>query len=162
MILNLVRDLAGPDYTSGVLTSRGGLKLYTIERPWIPDPICRSGVKYRSCVSEGAYKLVPHPSEKFGNVWALENPAVDVYHYPYDIPSGRDPETVRTAILIHAGNWAHDMIGCIAPGMSRIPIENGYMVQQSRVAITTLLVLESASRAGISVLAMRKPNFRPT
>lgn len=135
MIISLIRDLAGPDFTSGVMTLPTGLRLYTIERPWLSDPLCKSGQKYRSCVADGDYKVVKHASEKFGNVWALVNHDLDVYHWPGEVPKGRE-ESTRTAILIHAGNWSHDVIGCIAVGQSRIGIGDSYMVQRSRAALT--------------------------
>lgn len=137
MGMQLVRDHSSDFCTLGILTLPNGVRLYTIERPWIPDPVCKSGRKYESCVSEGTYRLERHDSEKFGDVWALVNHDLDVYHYPYDVPPGRE-WAVRTAILIHAGNWVRDVIGCIAPGTSRVRLKGEWMVQNSRNALRML------------------------
>jgi len=131
--LELLRDIASPECTLGVLTF-GAKKCFTIERPWLPDPLCKSGVKYRSCVSDGLYRLERHSSEKFGNVWALVNPALDVYHWPADVPPGR-AESTRTVILLHAGNYVHDVIGCIAPGKNRARRGREWVVERSRDAL---------------------------
>lgn len=137
MLLHLLRDQATDELTLGVLTLPTGRKLYTIERPWVPSPHGLSGVKYESCVSDGVYRLDRHSSEKFGQVWALVNPALDVYHYPYEVPRTK-ARYARTAILIHAGNWVRDVIGCIAPGKTRARVEGEWMVLNSRDALNEL------------------------
>jgi hypothetical protein len=135
--LLLTRDLRETYCTLGVLTLNDH-KLHTIERPWIPNPDGgKSGKRFESCVSDGIYKLEQHASEKYGKVWALINPALDVYHYPGDVPKGREAQC-RAACLIHAANWAHEVLGCIAPGRNRIKLNNEWMVQQSRDAMNVI------------------------
>lgn len=92
--------------------------LDTIERPWIPDLIGRGGRKGISCVPKGLYRLVPHDTEAHPKTWALVNPELDVYHQPDDVPVAKR-QYARTAVLIHAANYAHELRGCIAPGLRR-------------------------------------------
>lgn len=135
--LHMIRDLREPYCTLGVLTV-GGHKLHTMERPWLPNPDGgRSGRRFESCVSDGTYKLEPHRSEKFGNVWALVNPALDVVHWPDDVPRGREAQT-RAAILVHAANFWHEVLGCIGPGRARTKVNGRWMVTSSRDALNVI------------------------
>jgi hypothetical protein len=137
MNLTLTRDLRDSSCVLGILEVNGH-KLNTIERPWVPNPDGgRSGKRFESCVSAGSYRLETHRSEKFGNVWALVNPLLDVYHWPDDVPRGRESQA-RVAILIHAANWAHEVLGCIAPGRNRVRSNNRWMVTSSRDAMNLL------------------------
>jgi hypothetical protein len=99
-----------PNLTLGWLTL-GGLRLATIERPWIPAENHRGGMSRISCVPDGTYKLRNHSGPRFKDVWALVNPDLDVHHMPAAGPG-------RSAILIHAGNTVYDVVGCIAVGRS--------------------------------------------
>ena len=70
-----------------------GFKCWTVEPPWLDNAV------NVSCVPDGEYNMIRHDSPKFGeNVWMLE-----------DVPG-------RSYILIHAGNTAKDVTGCIALG----------------------------------------------
>lgn len=138
LTFDLLRDIRTSRCTSGVLTLPAGAKLFTIERPWIPNPFGgKSGKRFESCVSDGSYRLIPHNSEKFGSVWAVINPALDVYYQPGDVPNAR-ADQCRFAILIHAGNYWHDVIGCIAPGKQRVRDGSEWMVTHSRAAMNDL------------------------
>ena len=137
--LHLLRDIHNAG-TLGVLQVAGH-KLYTIERPWIPHPDGgRSGARFESCVSIGSYRVVPHRSEKYAQAWALVNPGLDVYYQPRDVPRGREQQA-RVAILIHAGNFWWDVVGCIAPGKERAKLNGGWMVRESRSAMNELRTL---------------------
>jgi len=110
------------------------LSLVTIERPWIPSPDSKGGTKGISCVPTGTYKLVRHDTETHPRTWALVNEELDVVHLPGDMPGNP-----RTAVLIHAANWAHELRGCIAPGTRTARDEQGrYMVCDSRKAMKLL------------------------
>lgn len=85
---------------------------YTIERPW------RNNEPNVSCIPEGLYECRPFSGNRFKNVWQLMN------------------VTNRTYILIHAGNWAKDVEGCIAVGMTLSSTD--YMVLNSNDAIDEL------------------------
>jgi hypothetical protein len=113
----------------------GSFVFETIERPWLPDPQGNGGVRAQSCVPDGVYKVIPHSSAKFGAVWALINPDNGVWYQPGDIPAGQT--WGRSAILIHAGNTATDVIGCIAVGMRAVHLAD-HSVAESRAAIEKL------------------------
>lgn len=133
----LLRDLRDVHCTLGILTV-GNHKLHSMERAWIPHPGGgRSGARFESCVSDGTYRLLPHRSEKYPQAWALVNPELDVYHFPWDVPHARDG-LARSTILIHPANFAHELLGCIAPGRSRAKIGNSWMVQSSRDAMNLI------------------------
>lgn len=118
-----------PNLTLGWLAV-DGLRLATIERPWIPAETHRGGMPRISCVPDGTYALRAHSGPKFRNVWALVNPNLDVHH----MPSGPG----RSAILIHAGNTVYDVIGCIAVG-TRFGGQGGVpTVLESQVALSML------------------------
>lgn len=135
--LLLVRDTREGPCTLGILFV-GNHKLHTMERAWIPNPYGgRSGARFESCVSDGTYRLIPHRSEKYPLAWALVNPELDVYHQPRDVPQSRLAQA-RQTILIHAGNYWHDLLGCIAPGRGRAKLNGEWMVQSSRDAMNIL------------------------
>lgn len=90
-------------------------KFATIERPWLSN---RPNI---SCIPEGSYQLKPYSSERFPHVWELQ-----------DVPG-------RSLILIHAGNYAHDIQGCIAVGT--MPSRDGLMILNSREAIGRMRAL---------------------
>lgn len=89
----LERFFFGSDCVIGRLLF-GGEQVFTLEKPWLNNQT------YVSCIPEGEYQLGPWNSERFPNVWQVR-----------DVPG-------RTAILIHAANWADQIEGCIAPGLS--------------------------------------------
>ena len=70
-----------------------GRHVYTIERPWLQN------IPYESCIPDGVYDLRPFSGARFQDVWEV-----------CDVPG-------RSAILIHAANWPHELHGCIAPGL---------------------------------------------
>jgi hypothetical protein len=125
---------ARTDCTLGFLFIEG-LQLATIERPWIPSPVSKGGAKGVSCVPVGTYKLVRHNTEAHPMTWALVNEDLDVAH----LPRSGLPSTVRTAVLIHPANYAHELRGCIAPGLrSGRGAEGQPMVLESRKAMRQL------------------------
>lgn len=72
--------------------SMGDWSCYTIERPW------KNNEPNVSCIPEGVYACQPFSGTRFKDVIQL-----------MDVPD-------RTFILIHVGNFAHDIEGCIAVG----------------------------------------------
>jgi len=121
---------ANTDCTLGLLFIEG-LSLVTIERPWIPDVLGPGGTKGISCVPVGTYKLLRHDSEAHPRTWALFNEELNVIHYP-----NANRPTARTAVLIHPGNWAFELRGCIAPGTrTALDAQGRYMVCDSRKAM---------------------------
>lgn len=118
MHLTLVRWAYGPAFTLGTLYG-DGVRLATLERPWVPDPDSPllAGESKISCVPDGEYILRPHISEKYPtdrHAYSLENEDLGVY-YTRPIPAGQ--KYGRTAILIHNANYVRELLGCIAVGL---------------------------------------------
>lgn len=140
MQLTLIRFGYLLDCTLGFLYA-GSLKLATIEDAWRPDPDGpggqrRDGALIESCVQDGVYKLIPHNGTQFKDVWAAVNPAIGVYYQPGDIPKGQ--RYGRSAILIHGGNSADSVMGCIAVGLAH-SIQNGkHWISDSQIALGRL------------------------
>lgn len=68
----------------------------------------------------GTYTLIPHIVQHGPlhglKTYCLVNSELGVYENPSESTS---QFPMRYAILIHPGNWAHDSIGCILPGIAR-------------------------------------------
>jgi hypothetical protein len=132
--LLLVRDFNSVECTMGKLHIPSAGKDFecdTIERPWIPTPLSRGGRKGESCIPRGIYKLERHNSEAHPDTWALVNPDLDVIHY-----EDRERPNARCLVLIHSGNYARELRGCIAPGLRRTIDADGYhIVTSSRLAM---------------------------
>ena len=105
--------------TFGILTLKD-LTLHTIERPWLNNE------PFKSCIPAGDYALVPFTRSNGANVYALVGNGVSIE---------QDYESKRYAILIHIGNYVDDVVGCIAPGLSR----DRNMVQHSSKAMGLLM-----------------------
>lgn len=103
---------------------------HTIERPWIrgPNP---GGMSFESCIPDGRYELVPHTRPSGDKVVALVNPELGVWYQKADRPDVWG----RYLVLIHTGNFSHDVVGCIAPGLGRTIHNNAPMVTSSRAAM---------------------------
>lgn len=86
----------------------------TLELPW------RDNQKGISCIPAGEYKLSPYPSSRFGEVYIVN-----------DVPN-------RTGILIHTGNTASDIEGCILVGDSYGKLNGKKAVLNSRQAFNLL------------------------
>jgi hypothetical protein len=112
-----------------------GLTLCTLELPWIPaGPGDKGGVKGKSCVPLGTYKLERHVSRKKypSHTFALVNHDLDVVHYEGD---DNDPDEDRATCLLHAANYAGELRGCVALGLSHMKTGDTYMVTSSRKAM---------------------------
>lgn len=122
------------DCTLGLLLiPEVSLTLCTIEPPWIPSTTNSGGLKGKSCVPVGEYKLELHESKKHGKTWALVNHDLDVLHYEGD---DHDPDEDRATALFHVANYARQLQACIAPGFSHTVSPNGeYMVTSSGKAM---------------------------
>lgn len=116
--------------------SVASLRVATIERPWIPNAVGRGGIPRVSCVPDGLYNVRPHTSEKFPNTYALINHDLGVYYQPGDIPAGQ--AWGRSAVLIHAGNFVTDVIGCIAVGLAHSDDMAAHSIKDSRAALDKL------------------------
>lgn len=152
MLLTLTRGQYLADCTLGVLEV-AGKRFFTIERPWIPDPVCKAGQKYRSCICEGAFRVMPFTRPSGEKAFRLSNPSLDVFEDPHAVPRGRE-ETTRTLVLIHAANYVYDVLGCIGPGLERTKGPKGWMVTNSREAMNQIRTLIGATY-DISLLIKR-------
>ena len=85
-----------------------GLVLQTIEPPWLKNKV------NLSCIPEGYYICRRIVSPRFGDCFEIIVPG-------------------RTAIIFHAANWASELKGCIALGLSAH--SNEYKVMSSKLAI---------------------------
>ena len=127
------------DVTLGWL-EHAGLKLATIERPWLPNPAGPGGLSRQSCIPDGQYLIEPFTGARFSDVFRLSNPDLGVY--PDAVPAGQ--AFGRHSILIHAGNFVEDVIGCVAVGSRHTITNNAHQVTLSR---DSLLALREAMRA---------------
>lgn len=112
-----------------------GLVLATIEQEWRPNPNYPGGVSNNSCVPDGLYQLRPHTRPDGKEVVALVNEELGVYYLESDRPEGKG----RFLILIHIANWAHNVIGCIGPGIGKADSDQGPMVTSSSAAMKKIM-----------------------
>lgn len=140
MNILLIRDIdqSATYCTLGILQVNGR-KFHTIERPWLPNPSGPGGMRQESCIPVGTYRLEPRETEARGKHWILSNRALGVYAQPQDMPNGQP--WGRSLVLIHAANWAHELLGCIAPGKARTVSNGEWMVTSSRDAMNELRTL---------------------
>ena len=114
-MMELVRFGLFKDRTIGRLTYNDE-HFYTVERPWLDN---RQNI---SSIPPGFYQLGRVDSPRFGpNTWEIQG------------VSG------RSHILIHVGNTAADVIGCIAIGMGLFPQLQG--VSNSKAAIENFYLM---------------------
>lgn len=142
--LRLTREVMNESCSRGVLESLSTdgetlSRLFTIEKPFVPAASGgKAGEPFKSCISPGVYSLSPFVRPNGDKVWVLSNPDLDVFKLDTDIPAGRRGKA-RFLILIHAGNRARDVVGCIAPGLSHRKDSDGtLMVTSSREAMKAL------------------------
>lgn len=151
MLLTLARDKQQPrpeQCTLGVLSVDGRGTFQTNERPWVPSTAGPAGMPDESCIAFGTYRMEPRETEARGKHWILSNPTLGVYRYPADVPFN---SYGRSLVLMHAANWAHELLGCIAPGQARVrPLQLGnafdeWMVSASRAAMDQIRMLLAAA-----------------
>lgn len=132
--LLLERKPTGDTETEAFLSFPGTV-LATIEQEWRPNPDFPGGEPFNSCVPAGLYKLVPFTRPNGQEVVALVNEDLGVFLHDSDRPAGKG----RYLILIHIGNWAHDIVGCIAPGLGKADSDQGPMVTSSKAAMKRIM-----------------------
>jgi len=130
MIVTLLRDQHEPVCTLGVLML-GDWHCQTLERPWIPDSAGNpGGHPETSCVPCGTYRLLRHDTPHHPRTWCLVNHELGVYAGP--------THGMRDSILIHTGNVATDVLGCILVGLGRRWTGEEWMITSSREAFRQL------------------------
>ena len=119
--LLLERQPSTVDHTEGFL-SFGDEILATIEQEWREHPDGNpGGENNNSCVPAGKYALLSHTRPDGKEVVALMNEDLGVYYLAGDRPDDKG----RYLILCHIGNWVTDIVGCIAPGLSKGHLSTG-------------------------------------
>lgn len=133
MDLSLKRFAYTPTETQGLIYVAEE-EFFTIERPWVrsPNP---GGKPFESCIPDGEYDLHPFTRPNGDEVFALVNPHLGVFLNKGDRPT----QTGRFLILIHSGNVVNHVVGCIAPGESRIIHDNQVFVTNSRVTVDRIM-----------------------
>lgn len=148
--LFIQRDASTLGSTAGWLTC-GLRKWATVERPWVPSQLTAAGTKGVSCVPPGRYRLEPHDSEAHPKCYALVCRELDVFHWPWEVPSTRRT-FARTAVLIHPANWPYELRGCVAPGLRRELDGSDWCVRESRDAMNQIRsVIGSAVDAWLEI-----------
>jgi hypothetical protein len=118
MIIYLERFSYSDTETEGVLLA-GDHKLATIEQPWLINPNGElGGMPFHSCIPDGMYRLSPWTRPSGAECWIIWNPKLGVHK----LPVAHEHGVGRDLCLIHKGNWASDVQGCIAPGLRRMPM----------------------------------------
>lgn len=140
MIIDLKRFAYLEDFTRGVLQI-GNNTFQTIERPWVPLLQGSGGTPFSSCIPDGDYRLRAHTRPSGQKSLILSNAGRGVYESESDRVEGKG----RYLILIHPGNTAADVVGCIAPGLYE-GTELGF-VGSSRLAMKKILSLLEDSDA---------------
>ena len=110
----------------------------------------------------GLYELVPYLSTKHGNTYALRNPALKIM--------GTDTLSLeqisggyRSFCELHAANFAEQLEGCIAFGLTDEYMFNPLTglievaVQQSRIAVSELLAVLGAGQEGHTLMITGVP-----
>lgn len=95
----------------------GRTKVYTLELPWKDNQF------QVSCIPDGTYKVTKKTSRKFGKCFWIR-----------EVPN-------RTHILIHAGNYHWDILGCVLVGKDHKDINNdGFLdLIRSKAAMNEIL-----------------------
>jgi hypothetical protein len=109
--MKLTRLKTSEHGTFGKIQLSSGKILSTLELPW------KDNQRQISCIPAAIYQCDIVNSPKFGRVYQVKN-----------VPN-------RSHILIHAGNWTKDTLGCILVGMSN----NDSQLFGSRKALNLLM-----------------------
>lgn len=110
----LHRVVSSEKGTFGVLILNDTPLCVTCEDPWNDNKV---GI---SCIPFGEYKVSPHSSEKYPNVWIVNG------------------VKGRSAILIHAGNTIKDTQGCILVGEYFTDFSGNPGIANSRLTLDKL------------------------
>jgi hypothetical protein len=124
MNIQLVRHSYSKFGTFGILTF-DDFKLHTVEQLW------QNNAPYKSCIPCGTYNLEYYSSQRHGDSFILSSDECNVGKFK--------GEHRRFGCLIHAANFADQLQGCIAPGMSVGMIDDRLAVLKSKKSIIKML-----------------------
>ncbi len=99
----------------------------TLEREW------QGNAPNVSCVPEGVYSLLWHPSPRWGRRLHLHGGTVAIT--PQEMA---ERSVTRWGCLIHPATWSHQLAGCIALGQGEAVIEDKPGIINSRMAVAAL------------------------
>lgn len=126
--LLLRREYDTGTMTGGVLYVDGRLQCYTLEDS------CKLGFGKGCCIPPGRYKVTWTRSPKFGKETLRL----------HDVPE-------RDGILIHAGNTAADVTGCIAVGKERRSREEVMVSQAALLRLERTVIKELVSERDVYI-----------
>jgi len=131
MMLTLKRDTVAPDCVLGTLTIGDSHKLYTIEKPFVPNAHGgKAGAPFISCLPAGVFRLEPHKLPSGERVYIVSNSALDVFQMPYEVPKSRNG-ACRSRVTIRAANYAFEAIDSIGVGTERVKTKLGWKLERS-------------------------------
>lgn len=134
MQIVLTRTAYNVDCTLSELVA-GHTKLFGIEQPW------NNNEKGHSCIPDGTYDLVPYYSNKHKAwTWCFHNAALGIWADPDMIPVYAEANG-RSVCEIHSANWADQLEGCLALGLSHGILDNKQAVLNSKAAIQALITV---------------------
>jgi hypothetical protein len=110
-IITIEREEKSSECTIGSMYVDGKFQCFTLELPW------KENQRKISCIPEGTYKVVHRTSPKYKE-----------HLHVTGVPN-------RDLILIHTGNSAKDILGCILVGTAKAKDFIGH----SRVAMQALM-----------------------
>ena len=93
-------------------------------------------MSFESCIPDGTYRLKKHTRPNGDKVVALINPRLGVWYQKWERPEPWG----RYLVLIHSGNYVTDVVGCVAPGLTRTMYNNRVMVGASTCAMNRIKV----------------------
>ena len=133
--ISVIRKTTSEGGTTSEVYARKGndsIKLYGIEPPW------RDNKPFVSCIPSGQYVILPWESSKYGDCFAFTGGEVSLY---------KGSGAARYACLIHPANYAHQLQGCLAVGLSKGETTEGNpAVWSSRKAMSKLIDLVGDGR----------------
>jgi len=80
---------------------------YTVEQPWMNNQ------RFESCVPDGEYTLIPFDSPRYGRVFVMVNPELNVYAFEEECLSDTDR---FLCLFVHRGSYPENFQGCIGLG----------------------------------------------
>jgi len=99
-----------------------GESFHGLEPPWLDN------VPFQSCIPTGLYTILPHDSPRHGECYAFFGGTVGLHE-------DEKGYAERFACLIHPANYAAQLEGCLAPGLSAGQHEGKPAVWYSRAAL---------------------------
>ena len=139
-IIHIERFCYALDGTFGILKYKE-FSAFTVERAW------KHNAPYISCIPDGEYIAKWHQSPRFGRTLAVEGGTVSIF------PT---PETERSHILFHLGNWPENFEGCIGLGRAFTCVSGKIGVSSSRSAVEEFLsIAEQEDNIPLNIVAIK-------